>query len=156
MGYTHYFTQTTTIPTDTIKMIKKEARKLLRTDMAKAETRYEGDSNAPALIQNGTKGIIRFNGIGGDAHETFYLDLAETTGMFDFCKTAMKPYDKYVCSILISLAFLAPSCFDLESDGSLREPEWQDAIDYYSRTLGKDREEVESVVAHFIMGEVLN
>ena len=156
MGYTHYFEQTTAIPTDKIQTIKKEARKLLRTDMAKAEVRYEGDSDSPALIQYGTKGLIRFNGIGSKAHETFYLDLTETAGAFNFCKTARKPYDKYVCSILISLAFLAPSCFDLESDGSLREPEWQDAIDYYSRTLGKNREEVESVVAHFIMDEVLS
>ena len=156
MGYTHYFKNTKEVPTDKIQTIKKEARKLLRTDLAKAETRYEHDSTVQAGIQNGAGGVIRFNGIGGDGHETFYLDLVETAGMFNFCKTARKPYDRYVCSILISLAFHAPSCFELVSDGSFNEPEWQDAIDYYSRTLGKDREKVEVIVAHFIMDEALN
>lgn len=156
MGYTHYFTQLGEVPASDFDKIKKEARKLLRTEIAKAETRYEDGVDSPALIQNGSGGLIRFNGIGSDSHETFYLDLSENFGMFNFCKTARKPYDKFVASILISCAFHAPSYFDLSSDGNLSEPEWQDAIDYYSRTLGKDREVVESVVAHFIMDEVLN
>ncbi len=54
-----------------------------------------------------------FNGIGADSHETFGFsrqkdDLPATWVDFNFCKTAMKPYDKVVVAILK----LAEHCFE--------------------------------------------
>lgn len=41
---------------------------------------------------------IRFNGVGDEGHETFFLTREKTD--FDFCKTERKPYDAVVAEIL--------------------------------------------------------
>lgn len=78
---------------------------------------------------------IHFN---GDAkydldHETFHIDLADFTdeentwrrrgdgSIWDFCKTAEKPYDLAVCLALLSFKEIFGDDFEYSSDGVTRE-----------------------------------
>jgi hypothetical protein len=53
---------------------------------------------------------IYLNGIRGNAHEPFIL---RKPGQWTFCKTARKPYDVVVASILLRTWMLAPKNLDL-------------------------------------------
>jgi hypothetical protein len=63
---------------------------------------------------------IRFDGVGDGAHETFILNknrghlFSATT---QFCKTARKPYDKYVTAILSIADYYASGALRIQSDG---------------------------------------
>lgn len=90
------------------------------------------------------KDLIRFNGIGEDGHETFYLPkiytrkmpslLSHTDLLFQFCKTANKPYDLAVCCCLIIAKHYLGDDIKVSSDGSLDE--WKEAIDKCQEHLG--------------------
>ena len=58
---------------------------------------------------------IRFNGVGEDGHETFYLSPDESG--WGFCKTARKPYDIVVVAILSMLDEYLGDKFEWRSDG---------------------------------------
>lgn len=53
---------------------------------------------------------IDLNGVRGNAHEPFIL---RKPGAWTFCKTAQKPYDVVVTSILLRIWILAPKNLDL-------------------------------------------
>jgi hypothetical protein len=57
---------------------------------------------------------IQFNGVGDDSHETFHLTKASQD--FEFCKTAMKPYDDVVVAVMREAMKLNPN-FKPTSDG---------------------------------------
>jgi len=88
----------------------------------------ESDEDLPPDI-NEEYHFIRFNGIEDDGHETFLFEL--TSGDFNFCKTARKPYDLPVCECLIVLAAHIPSV-TISSDGFGRgngyDGKWETAI----------------------------
>jgi hypothetical protein len=75
-----------------------------------------------------TQHRIRLNGpaVGGLDHETFLIaptlraDFEERGFLVGFCKTARKPYDIAVTSILLRCQRLAPAAFVIASDG-----DWQ-------------------------------
>ena len=73
--------------------------------------------------------IIRFNGdeSKGLDHETFVFEFKEED-QSDFCKTARKPYDVFVCLCLISLANNLEG-FTFSSDGD--EEDWEQAVQIY-------------------------
>ena len=53
----------------------------------------------------------------------------ETPGVnFDFCKTARKPYDFVVCTMLLSLANHLEN-FEFSSDGD--KDDWKPVVDFY-------------------------
>ena len=119
MGYTTYFRTEKWNKRDeegwkkaipTIKKILKKYADIVQ---------YELDDRRKP-VANGKK--IRFNGIGEDGHETFYVensakqnDLGHNPS-FGFCKTARKPYDIVVCEVCLVLKAFCPH-FDLDSDG---------------------------------------
>lgn len=82
------------------------------------------------------EGIIRFNGIDENAHETFVL--RKDTDDFEFCKTRQKPYDMPVMLVLI---VAAGHGLHVSSDGD--EEEWQPAFDKYNELFG------DNLVFHF-------
>src|SRR3981189_1537026 len=71
------------------------------------------------------RGPIRLNGpaVAGFDHQTFLIDptpladLEERGFVVGFCKTARKPYDIAVTSILLRARHLAPHAFVIASDG---------------------------------------
>jgi hypothetical protein len=58
--------------------------------------------------------VIRFNGVGDDAHETF--NFIKKTG-WNFCKTQRKPYDDLVCGCLQIAKDIFKNDIDVISDG---------------------------------------
>jgi hypothetical protein len=66
------------------------------------------DTITPVIID--PEDGIYLNGIRGNAHEPFIL---RKPGTWTFCKTARKPYDVVVSSILLRIWMLAPKNLDL-------------------------------------------
>jgi hypothetical protein len=77
---------------------------------------------------------IWFNGLEEDdqGHETFQIT-KKLDSQFNFCKTARKPYDKYVCAVLLACEYYAPGALDIGSDGY--KEEWQEGIDLIKEFL---------------------
>jgi hypothetical protein len=113
MGYTHYWRHNEDFSKADWAKIRKHAESII------------GKSSVPLADWHGTKGTvpevndnqISLNGVDDDSHESFVItrlrrtamayelegDADFTEGMFDFCKTARKPYDSVVVSILLYL-----------------------------------------------------
>ena len=111
MGYTHYWKNDTTISTNdwdnsiqTIQAIIGSAEDGLLSEYGEA-------INKPII--NGE--VIEFNGVGDNAHETLHISIDDLSA-FAFCKTACKPYDKYVVAVLMTLAHNCTG-FSWSSDG---------------------------------------
>lgn len=126
MGYTHYWRrhrEFTTSEWTEILNYTKAIVKVARVPLANAM----GDKGTKPTFN---KKEICFNGVDEDAHETFhltqkrpefvsYIQVArqEREGVFAFCKTAYKPYDPIVVSILVKAHTVAPDAISISSDG---------------------------------------
>ena len=110
MGYTHYWRQLRDF-TDT------EWQELMR--LTKLITASSGRDIILSEF-NINNEEIRFNGYGEEGHETFLItkkkrakrqyeeqEAYDRQGAFEFCKTAHKPYDKYVVAVLCALYNMA-------------------------------------------------
>jgi len=58
--------------------------------------------------------VVRFNGVGDNAHETFLF--SKKSG-FNFCKTQRKPYDAVVCACLLTAMDVFGNDISFLSDG---------------------------------------
>lgn len=140
MGYTHYWTMPSEISEDgwrksisTIKKVVAKHRKLLA---------YEVDQ--PLKPPRVTNGMVHFNGIDEEGHETFMVE--KIPEAWNFCKTVRKPYDQAVCECLLVFKAFLPG-FSLSSDGfsgSLKAQKIGIALD------GTWNEAVEAVKAYGI------
>ncbi len=123
MGYTHYWENTAQIiPENALAII----REVVGTAYIDGVIQFEQDDKKPPVV---SRSLIRFNGVGENAHETFYFDVNDDyrTGdgkSFAFCKTACKPYDAVVMKVLIVLKYFLRDELRVTSDGSFSE-EWQ-------------------------------
>jgi len=108
MGYTHYWRQLRDF-TDTEWQELTRLAKLITADGVLDQTLSTVEFN----IDNEQ---ICFNGVGDNGHETFIItkkkrakedyeeqEAYDRQGAFEFCKTAQKPYDKYVVAVLCAL-----------------------------------------------------
>jgi hypothetical protein len=90
-----------------------------------------------------TEGEFSLNGIDDMSHETFTWKALPTQvewrkdepEIFDFCKTAQKPYDAVVTAILIRAKEIYGSCVSISSDGDWSE--WQDGRNLYEAVFGE-------------------
>lgn len=114
MGYTHYWRQLRDF-TDTEWQELTRLTKLITTDGRWCDQR-KGEVSLSDEEFNIDGEEIRFNGVGDDGHETFLITKKKRAkadyeeqhaydkkGAFEFCKTAHKPYDKYVVAVLCAL-----------------------------------------------------
>jgi hypothetical protein len=60
---------------------------------------------------------VSFNGVGDMSHETFTW-ARDTNRGYDFCKTALKPYDALVTASLLLLKEIYGDAVQINSDGS--------------------------------------
>lgn len=98
MGYTHYWEFTKYGKTKagiefTQKLMKETADKFKGLVELDVFTDNPGDGSGVR--------IYRVNGVDDDAHETFSVHPSGSE--FNFCKTARKPYDQYVATVLYML-----------------------------------------------------
>lgn len=117
MGYTHYWTPSKNIiPTAAIALITSI---------------LEHGQRAGIIEVNGDQALrisdkeIWFNGIEDDSHETFSYKVG---GEWNFCKTARKPYDVYVCATLLVLDYYIG--IEFSSDGGTYDGEWNEALNF--------------------------
>ena len=137
MGYTHYWYQKE-IPAERWPLIAADARKLIdaaQKDGIKLLLEYNDPRSRPQINDE----IIRFNGAGGEGHETFLLVRDQDPGRrgdgFAFTKTANKPYDRVVCAILARARHHAPDYIRVSSDGDERD--WHDHLAWAAKVLGE-------------------
>ena len=96
MGYTHYFTLSkNTTESQKEKMVRftNKAIELFGIELIANSMGNEGTK--PEV----TEEVISLNGLEDNSHETFILKF--NSGKWQFCKTAMKPYDTLVVACLI-------------------------------------------------------
>ena len=147
MGYTHYWRQLRDF-TDT------EWQELMR--LTKLITASSGRDIILSEF-NINNEEIRFNGYGEEGHETFLItkkkrakadyeeqEAYDRQGAFEFCKTAHKPYDKYVVAVLCALYNMEVKDWPLgdgkimsiSSDGNTED--WTEGLFHAVRSTRKD------------------
>jgi len=146
MGYTHYWYYTSK-PNDTdgMKEVKRELLMLKKIlpEFSKSAGGYFKEH--PITLRNWEgKGLpeilddeVAFNGDSskGLDHESFVFKIEEGhERKFHFCKTARKPYDFFVCLVMLSMVNNLEG-IEISTDGE--EEDWQHAIDFYEQHIGK-------------------
>jgi hypothetical protein len=78
---------------------------------------------------------IVFNGDAskGEEHESFQLSKCDSG--FQFCKTARKPYDRYVKAVLIVANMVAPGALDITCDGDNEPDCWTEGVSIANQYL---------------------
>ncbi|CAI7571440.1 unnamed protein product [Penicillium discolor] len=126
MGYTHYYA---ILGWDTPEWQKawtqliQDVPNIIKEARVPLSGPTEDEDEITPVVMDSEKGI-NLNGVTRNAHETFILC---KPGEWTFCKTARKPYDVVVTSILLRIWMLAPKNLDLGSDGGYED--WADARD---------------------------
>jgi len=137
MGYTHYWRISEHAKALSDKCLEDVKRVI---EKYKDIIQYEDDDKRKPIVTNT---LIRFNGIGKDGHETFVFETPAKENeyskfkngfLFNFCKTARKPYDIVVCKLLLILKAELQSNMKLYSDGFSNytcsfDGTWSDAIE---------------------------
>lgn len=150
MGYTHYQYHTQpfedaewTQVVDAIACLVDQAEKEgLKLSIDNGETPLSNHQRIERAwlseCRNGP--AIMLNGMGEDAHETFCLFKngapnfdGEVTNGFEFCKTAMKPYDRFVVAALAWVETKFPGRLNVSSDGD--PDDWQTGMDFAARAF---------------------
>jgi len=128
MGYTHYY-RVKNVPNEAYASIRKDFETLIPKFTAQNIPLTGWDSEGEMTVNDEE---IRFNGVEDDGHETMALGV-DTEG-FNFCKTARKPYDLAVTSLLIVASQHLGELISVSSDGYLSE--WKEAMELCQSTLG--------------------
>lgn len=132
MGYTHYYSYKFTDPRwpEVFGRTALDAKTIIEaaavlTPPVEVVREYDRTDEPPEV----TEGAIVFNGPGDLGHETFVIEAKPAdyanycASEWAFCKTARKPYDLVVCSVLLRLAFHGGDIVTVRSDGWWDE-EW--------------------------------
>ena len=124
MGYTHYWRKSSGVPQ-------------IKWDIALLQCKAILKSDHGVEFHSVGSGALGFNGgvdeDSDDAHEWFTLPATvEEIDGFDFCKTAMKPYDVLVTACLLCAS--VTGAVEVSSDGDVGE--WSAAQDLVRRVLG--------------------
>lgn len=150
MGYTHYWRQQRDF-TDTEWNELTRLTKLITADGSSILANGFSDRGSQLTIDSEE---ICFNGIGEDGHETFRItkkkrakagydeqEAYDRQGAFDFCKTAQKPYDKYVVAVLcaiynMSLQHNPTPLSEIASDGNSND--WTEGMFHALRSTREE------------------
>tara|TARA_R100000353_G_scaffold96174_2_gene70364 strand:- start:44 stop:580 length:537 start_codon:yes stop_codon:yes gene_type:complete len=153
MGYTHYWRQQRDF-TDTEWQELTRLAKLITADGQGILANAFSDKNSKPTIDNEE---ISFNGIGDDGHETFcitrkkrdlydyekqdsiqdaYMHDKSGGGVFNFCKTAHKPYDKYVVAVLCAIYRVQRDIMNISSDGNTAD--WTEGLFHAVRSTREE------------------
>lgn len=141
MGYTHYWTQLRDLSAREWATATADIRTILKQAQLDGIELANGNGEAAPVV---TVDHFDFNGVGDDAHETFYITRLKGTKVeykghnpaWHFCKTRQKPYDVPVTAVLCYLATALPTpAFSVSSDG---DPEdWQAGLALAKKALPK-------------------
>ena len=125
MGYTHYWRpKVREFNADKFAELVEGSRKIIEA------------SGVPLADVDIDETGIRFNGVGENSHEDFWL-LRDNDRNFGFCKTAEKPYDTPVVAILCLAHQLLGDAIEISSDGGASD--WEDGLRLLHHVLGGGR-----------------
>lgn len=114
MGYTHYWHKKDESNKQNYSKAIEHIRDIVFYSAAILGN-YNGDIGSVPEIYNDK--YIKFNGIGDQSCETFYLPLnLDDLKDFDFCKTRRREYDQVVVACLTVLKHFCPNMY-ISSDG---------------------------------------
>jgi len=131
MGYTHYWYRKPKVSQEKMKAIFEDFSRIL-PQFSNLLANWEGIGK-PDISELG----FSFNGIGRQAHETMSFPLLQDVPKYQaedpelkgkafvFCKTARKPYDIAVTSLLIIIKHHLGDDIKLSSDGT--NDDWLEA-----------------------------
>lgn len=121
MGYTCYFEQSRPFTTEEWGKIRAAVIPMFHRLKQIKGPNGEGRP----LIGNDS---ISFNGDASKSedHETFLIQ--KNGNGFQFCKTARKPYDRYVKAVLCVADHFAPGALDISCDGDDEEDCWTEGV----------------------------
>jgi len=145
MGYTHYWRQLR----DFTEMEWQELTRLTKLITADGVL----DQTLSTVEFNIDNEQICFNGIGDNGHETFIItkkkrakedyeeqEAYDKKGAFDFCKTAHKPYDKYVVAVLCAVYRVqierGQDIMNISSDGNTAD--WTEGLFHAVRSTREE------------------
>lgn len=123
MGYSHYLYQTRDFTITEWSSILIETNKILVAAEAAGIEICGGDGAGQPEVNDSQ---IVLNGYDEESHETFVLDRFKPENpsyrkddpeYFSFCKTARKPYDRVVVSIMVAAKAIASDALTISSDG---------------------------------------
>jgi len=140
MGYTHYYYVKPELDTKKFGKFASDCKKIV--ECAKADGIAIGDGMGEGGDPKITDGAVSLNGVGDEAHETFavapgggYSSSKDDAGrVFNFTKTARKPYDDVVTACLIALKHHFGDDVAIHSDGD--EGEWYPGKQLCQRACG--------------------
>ena len=145
MGYTHYWRQLRDF-TDTEWQELTRLTKLITADGSSILANGISDKNSEPTIDNEQ---ICYNGIGNDGHETFRItkkkrakadyeeqEAYDRQGAFEFCKTAQKPYDRYVVAVLCAIYRVQRDVMNISSDGNTAD--WTEGLFHAVRSTREE------------------
>jgi hypothetical protein len=128
-GYTHYFTWKQEPDKGQLAECIREMRLMVEADGGIVAG---PDGTGKPQFQPLT---LEFNGIGEQAHEPFIFPAGPG---FNFCKTAVKPYDEVVTAcLLVARDHFSPEVLTIESDGSWEGGDWRNGARLYSKVLNR-------------------
>lgn len=129
MGYTHYFELKRAIPLHTWSRICADVRTLL------GETEIPLEGSVPGEKPEVTVSRIWINGVDDGQYEDFVL--TRDNASWQFCKTALKPYDRIVCAVLaVVQGHAGADVLEVTSDGDSKD--WDPALAWASDILGRE------------------
>lgn len=145
MGYTHYWTFKRPPTAEEVRHFSMLASTLVAHGR---QAGILGDEMGEDRASTLTNTAVGFNGLGANSHETFRIS-TKSSG-FDFCKTARKPYDAYVCcALMVARSVWPQSVLRISSDGDWDGstygddfwPEWVEGRDLFKRLYEHDPRE---------------
>ena len=142
MGYTHYWERNPEAEaSDAYGRLALDIQKIVKAAQAAGIALGDGfGENEPIF----NEGHISFNGYGEESYETFFWPAipeiqdwrAEGALIFNFCKTAMKPYDAVVTASLIRAKDIYGDAILVHSDGDWDD--WQEGRRLYEAVFGAE------------------
>tara|TARA_B100000949_G_C14283177_1_gene452849 strand:- start:2640 stop:3119 length:480 start_codon:yes stop_codon:yes gene_type:complete len=139
MGYTHYWYRPKELDSDNFSNAIKDIALLF--SYTEGQEYPVGYTHAKQIVDvyELNRREINFNGIREDGHENFHISddrysTEDKYWKFDFCKTARKPYDKYVVACLYIFKYHLGDDIKITSDGD--EEDWNEGIEMVQDILG--------------------
>jgi len=86
---------------------------------AKVDRLIKHGINCNILQDDSAPDCVMFNGIDDNAYEDFYVTFSESN--YQWCKTNLKPYDKYVVAALLVFKYTFGDKVEIRTDGTLLE-----------------------------------
>ena len=124
MGYTHYYKIPSKMDKVRFEVLTTDVKIILESakDLGIELANGHGEEGTEPTVTND---LIIFNGVEDDSHETLYIaredEEAKENGLvFNFCKTARKPYDTIVVAVLVAVKKHFPES-EISSDGDMEE-----------------------------------